>query len=447
VARSEGIQWTNKSVLRLARGEDPIVVIERLARDLVMRAHDAGWQGPPFNPVAIADLLEIPVEANASVPDARIISKEKQLVIQYNPTQARGRVRFSVAHEIAHSLFPDVADEIRNRGGNRTSPDDWQLEALCNLAAAEFVMPTGSMPSSERLLSIEEFMVERKRFDVSAEALLIRATKMTSEPIVMFCASALASGKESIRYRIDYTVPSKSAPEFRLAGKLVPTTSVVHSCTAIGYTDKKIESWYSHDSVGVECVGIPAYLGTSTPRVAGFLRLNKNDRQDALKFVHGDVLDPRGTNTKIICQLVNDQARYWGGGVAKSAARKFPEAQREFAKWFMGIPRSKRLGTVHFAKAGDSLVLASLVGQHGFGPSLIPRIRYAALEHCFGKIADFAAKNVASVHMPRLGAGDSGGQWDTVEEIVRGTLITDNVPVTVYDLPPKKQLNAPGLFN
>jgi len=70
----------------------------------------------PFNPSVIAELLEIPVEANASIPDARIVPKEGGLVIQFNPTQPRARVRFSIAHELAHPLFSDVSQEIRNRG-------------------------------------------------------------------------------------------------------------------------------------------------------------------------------------------------------------------------------------------------------------------------------------------------------------------------------------------
>ena len=51
-------RWTNKSVLALAGEEDPISVIERKARDLVLLARDKGWKGPPFNPIFIADLLK-----------------------------------------------------------------------------------------------------------------------------------------------------------------------------------------------------------------------------------------------------------------------------------------------------------------------------------------------------------------------------------------------------
>ncbi len=156
---ANSFRWTNKSVLALAGGEDPIVAIERKARDLVLHARDQGWNGPPFNPIFIADLLKIPITANASVADACIVATDGKLQIQFNPTQVRERVRFSIAHEIAHSLFADVADEVRNRGGKKEVKDDWQLEVLCNLAASEFVMPIGSISAREKLVSLEELMV------------------------------------------------------------------------------------------------------------------------------------------------------------------------------------------------------------------------------------------------------------------------------------------------
>ena len=439
MARSEGIQWTNKSVRMLAKGGDPIETIERLARDLVLRARDAGWQGPPFNPVAIADLLKIPIEANANVADARIVPSDDGFHIQFNPTQARERVRFSIAHELAHTLFPDVAKDIRNRGGNKSIADDWQLEMLCNLAASEFVMPIGALPSREQLPSIEELMIERRKFDVSAEAFLIRVTKVTHEPVVMFCASA-ASDKA---YRVDYAVASKSAPYFPIAGIKVPPGSCVYSCKAIGFTDHKNENWLSHANITVQCVGIPSYPGSTVPRVAALVRFSRSEsRGESIRFIQGDVLEPRGDGPTVICQLVNDKARFWGGGVAKLVGKKYPKAQKDFSLWI-----TKRLGEVHFAEANDSTVVASLVGQEGFGPSLTPRIRYTALEQCFEKISNFASKRAATVHMPRVGAGQAGGSWDTVEEIVQDTLVTDGIPVTVYDLPPKRMPATLGLFD
>jgi len=68
IQSARAMQWTNRSVVRFAAGEDdPVGLIERKARDLVLRARDAGWEGPPFNPLAIAKLLNIPAEANADI--------------------------------------------------------------------------------------------------------------------------------------------------------------------------------------------------------------------------------------------------------------------------------------------------------------------------------------------------------------------------------------------
>jgi O-acetyl-ADP-ribose deacetylase (regulator of RNase III) len=446
--KSTKFHWTNKSVLALAGSEDPIMAVERKARELVLRARDHGWNGPPFNPIFIADLLKIPVTADVNVADARILSTAGKLQIQFNPTQVRERVRFSIAHEIAHSLFEDVADEPRNRGGNKTAKDDWQLEVLCNLAASEFVMPIGSISARERLVSLEELMIERRRFDVSAEAFLIRVTKIANEPVVMFCASPRSDAGGNKAYRVDYSVSSASAPHVPISGFEVPENSIVSSCTAIGFTSRGVENWFGGKRATIECVGIPSYIGTSSPRVAGLIRFAKTEMTNAkVNFVHGDVLKAQGSETRIICQLVNDQARLWGGGVARSAARAFPKAHQDFSNWIVAIPKSKRLGDVHFAQVNENMFIASLVSQQGFGPSPTPRIRYAALEKCLEKISRFASSKSASVHMPRLGSGESGGSWDTVHEIVQNALIADGIPVTVYDLPPKRLTNAPGLFD
>lgn len=434
------MSWTNKSVLKFAGNSDPISLIEAKARELVLRARDAGWSGPPYNPLAIADLLKIPVEANGEVADARTVPAGAGVKIEFNPTRPRERVRFSVAHEIAHTLFSDVAEQPRHRGGTATSTDEWQLEMLCNLAAAEFVMPLGSLPPSDALPKIEQLMADRRKFDVSPEAFLIRVVKTTSEPALMFCASPIESVDKKPSYRIDYSVASKSAPAVIAAGVPIPSDSIVYTCTAIGQTNHASESWPTDTNVAVECVGIPGYAGTMFPRIAGIVRFRVQDAEkDALDFVHGNVLNPVGAGPKVICQLVNDQARVWGGGVARSAAQKYPRAQRQFSEWLLQIPKRERLGDVHFADIGKDTFIASLIAQEGYGASSSPRIRYAPLERCFSAVMGFALDHKASIHMPRIGAGQSGGAWDTVEEIIRDTLVAGGLRVTVYDLPPRRQ--------
>lgn len=439
--------WTNRSVLRFAGNSDPISLIEAKARELVLRARDAGWAGPPFNPLAIADLLNIPVEANSDVTDARTVARDGGVKIEFNPTKPRERVRFSIAHEIAHTLFSDVGEQTRHRGGPVSTSDEWQLEVLCNLAAAEFVMPLGSLPHREHLPKIEQLMLERRNFDVSSEAFLIRVVKTTAEPALMFCASPIEREGSKPAYQIDYSIGSKSTPAVIVAGASIPDSSVVYSCRAIGQTNHANEVWATEKKVTVECVGIPGFSGTTYPRVAGIIRFRVQDAgPDTLDFVHGNVLNPVGIEPRIICQLVNDQARVWGGGVARSAAQRYPDAQRQFSRWFMQTTKHERLGRVHFANTDANIIIASLIAQEGYGASATPRIRYAPLEQCLLTVSDYALAHKSSVHLPRIGAGQSGGSWDTVEEIIRDTLIAKGVRVTVYDLPPKRQTVGAELF-
>src|SRR5207247_1577742 len=119
----------------------------------------------------LANYLGIPVLPSDDVADARLVpSAPKGVLIEFNPNNPPARIRFSVAHELAHTLLPDHAQAVRLRGG--VQGDEWQLELLCNLAAAEFLMPIGTARELEdEPIDIENLVSLRKRFEVSTEAL------------------------------------------------------------------------------------------------------------------------------------------------------------------------------------------------------------------------------------------------------------------------------------
>ena len=92
--RTTEISWTNRSVVALAGKADPVQLIETMARQLVLRARDEGWMGPPYNPLVLADMLKIAVEANGDVSDARTVPTSQGIKIEFNPTKPRERVEF-----------------------------------------------------------------------------------------------------------------------------------------------------------------------------------------------------------------------------------------------------------------------------------------------------------------------------------------------------------------
>ena len=63
-ANRHTINWTNASVKAFAKNTDPLVAMEDAARALVLKAREKGWEGPPFNPLHIAEMLEVQIEAN-----------------------------------------------------------------------------------------------------------------------------------------------------------------------------------------------------------------------------------------------------------------------------------------------------------------------------------------------------------------------------------------------
>jgi hypothetical protein len=140
----------------------------------------------------------------------------------------------------------------------------------------------------------------------------------------------------------------------------------------LGFTTRGVETWFNEKKATIECVGIPGYPGSSSPRVAGLIRFAKAEMtRTKVNYVHGNVLKAQGSEPRVICQLVNDQARLWGGGVARSAAKAFPKAQREFSNWIVSVPKSRRLGDVHFAHAENNIYIASLVGQDVIRPAIL----------------------------------------------------------------------------
>ena len=289
-------KWTNPSVLALTHGQhDPVAVIIEKARALILNAVENGWSGPPFDPFVLARELKIPVTPRDDVLDARLVPSGAGSRIEFNPNRPPGRIRFSLAHEIAHTLFPDYRSEIRRRGPSRG--DTWQAELLCNVAAAEILMPIGTaVELSNESVDIDNLMRLRKEFDVSTEALFLRMARRTTESCAMFAAARIATEEEVADFRIDYTAPSRSwnvniPQSLQVSGSLA-----LSECTAVDYTTKRFERWSGHlPELGVECVGIPPYPGDRYPRVLGVLRRRRPTAPDRpkLTFIYGDAAEPR----------------------------------------------------------------------------------------------------------------------------------------------------------
>jgi hypothetical protein len=318
--------------------------------------------------------------------------------------------------------------------------DEWQLEALCNIAAAELLMPAGSLPAlTPDALEIRSLMNLRERFAVSTEALLIRVAKSAEQvSCAAFCASRVTHGEAAGRIRLDYVIGSPRWKVPLSRGILLPTKTALRDCVAIGYTASATENWGESPLLQVEGVAIPAYPGDTDPRVVGIIstRGQRPEAQPMVRYVRGDATKPRGERPGIVAQVVNDATANWGGaGFASAVRRTWPAAQTDFRDWARERGGRLTLGTSRLSSVSERVQVFSMIAQRGYGASSKPRIRYEALEKCLLELGTIAARTHCIVHVPRIGAGQAGGSWDVVHDMILECVCSQGVEVVVYDLP------------
>lgn len=438
--------WTNSSVLALAGNKDPVEVITQKARATILNFMEAVGGSPPIDPIALAKYLKINAIPSQEIRDARTIYYGGRFQVEFNPNRPRSRVRYSISHEIAHTLFPDCKEQIRHRATHEEMKgDEWQLEMLCNIGAAEILMPIGSFPELHNL-SIDNLLDLGEKYEVSNEALLLRFIKLTQNQCAVFSASRTTTDKD--QYKIDYALSSLSLSQTIPNGMALPNNSVVSECTAIGFTAKAYEAWHTRlGNLRVECVGIPPYPNQTYPRVMGIVKPTKHVAENPrLNIIKGDATKPRGEGRRILAFVVNNKTPRWGAGFALAMRKQWPSVQEDFINWTENHRQEFKLGNIHLSPIGSQLTAAQLICQHGYGDSSKPRIRYNALGECLEKLADVATEQGASVHMPQIGSGQARGHWPMVLEMIEEYLIRRNIEVTIYELPHQKPRAEPQLF-
>ena len=175
-----------QALLAAEGGDDPLVAIQRRARKFVTKAMKLGWIGPPFDLRKLARMRGYSVETSTQFDedhDACILPGR----ILVNARRSPVRQRYSVAHEMIHTLFPDYKQKLKREGRLwRRQADDSELEQLCQTAAAEVLMPYA--PFQERAETygrdMEGLLRLAKDFDSSVEATARRLVGTANESMV-----------------------------------------------------------------------------------------------------------------------------------------------------------------------------------------------------------------------------------------------------------------------
>lgn len=154
------------------------------------------------------------------------------------------------------------------------------------------------------------------------------------------------------------------------------------------------------------------------------------------RYVIGDATQPVGDGARIIVHVCNDVGG-WGRGFVVAISKRWTDPEQRYRAWHRGqdeIPFA--LGEVQFVQVAVDIWVANMIGQHDIRPANgVPPVRYEAIRKGIQRVADEARKLNASVHMPRIGCGLAGGNWDEVGQIVEGELTAKGIQVIVYDFP------------
>lgn len=442
------MNWTNTSVQSLLRAhntKDPVELIRELARELVLKAYNLGWAGPPFDPIQLAQILKLTVLPNENVLDARIIQgRGESLTIEYNPYQRDTRTNFSIAHEIGHTFFPDCGQRVRNREEDKNS-NSWELEFLCDIAASEILLPYAEFTQEANSvpLGLNSLLDIANKYKASVESVFLRFCEVVDKPCTIILASFTDESQKSLS--IDYFKSSKKSVLSFDEIRTIPSSSCSYDCLNPGWTSFGKEQWENFGTVvySISSIGLPPIKRQKNGRV-GILLIPEHYEESSegkILMVNGDATKPRGEGIKIIAQIINTSGGL-GFGFGRAMSKNWPASKQAIVNW-MKDKKEFSLGESKLTRLSDEVYVLQMIAQKGIFPKGgdIP-LRYDSLRNCLVELSGLAKQMNASIHMPKIGSGQAKGDWNIIEGIIHDELISKGINVLVYVLP-GSQLSKP----
>ncbi len=152
-----------------------------------------------------------------------------------------------------------------------------------------------------------------------------------------------------------------------------------------------------------------------------------------INYLKGDATSPQAGGIKIIAHICNDIGG-WGKGFVLAISKRWPEPEAAYRKWHRERSQNDfKLGAIQVIPVTPYIYVANMVAQRGTktGSNGVP-IRYEAVDQCLKTLAGNTKELNASVHMPRIGCGLAGGNWNQIEPLILNTLSALDIDVYVY---------------
>lgn len=167
-----------------------------------------------------------------------------------------------------------------------------------------------------------------------------------------------------------------------------------------------------------------------------------------IEYVKGDVLEPQtnSDNELVYIPHICNNIGKWGAGFVLALSNKWPHLRDNYIQWHQ-VVNPLPLGRFLIDRAEPGIFVANMIAQRGVKSSVNPKpIKYDALQQALTGVSDYAAGYedginedigdafgvYSAFHMPKIGSGLAGGDWDRIEGIIKETLA--NFRVVVYTL-------------
>lgn len=123
--------------------KDPIEAILWHARLLTI---ESGLNGPPYSPASYAHLRKVKEIIHRPMDvEGRLLPCLGGFIIELRQDRSHERMNFTCAHELGHTFFYEAVPSIKYRTITSSQPHhDREEEMLCNIAAAELLMPAST---------------------------------------------------------------------------------------------------------------------------------------------------------------------------------------------------------------------------------------------------------------------------------------------------------------
>lgn len=178
------------SIIEETGEADAESAIRSKARSLVRRYVEHFGGTPPFNLKAMASFcgLHESTEAPRHSADSEIAPEsDGRVVLRVNRDRPQTRQRFSIGHEIGHTLFPEYKLQVRCR---KAHDRDWAdpndlLETLCDVAASELLFPEPWFRETvaKMSLSADAIVSLAAAYEASRDSTVRRLVEVYEQPL------------------------------------------------------------------------------------------------------------------------------------------------------------------------------------------------------------------------------------------------------------------------